>query len=160
MRHVLLAAGLVAAITACTPRPKEASGPTLPWDTANSVVRRTSDAGAPGGGGSPADAMPAMGEWTGTLPSASGGGRTFSLLLNHDGSARLATDYGKPGAEPVVETGVWSAMGNAVTVELRRGADGTPSFLAYELTERGLVPGAAWDSTAWGSEGPPALTRR
>jgi hypothetical protein len=159
MRLVVLAAGLVAAIAACTPRPKEANGPTLPWDTANSVVRRTSDAGAPGGGMA-GGAMPAMGEWTGTLPSASGGGRTFSLLLNRDGSVRLATDYGKAGAAPVVEEGFWSAMGSAVTVELRRGADAAPSFLAYELTEQGLVPAAGWDSTAWGSAGPPALRRR
>ena len=39
--------------------------------------------------------------------------------------------------------------------------DGKPinTFLAYDLKGRTLVPAAGWDSTLWGTNGPPALQK-
>ncbi|HEX5635364.1 MAG TPA: copper resistance protein NlpE N-terminal domain-containing protein [Gemmatimonadales bacterium] len=149
MRLALLAACTLAALTACTPRPKRASGPTFAWDTANSVVRER------------APVMPrVLGQWFGELPSADGAGRDFILYLNEDGSARMVTMFRKAGAERLIETGVWSERNDAVTVALDKAGRDAPEFLGYDLRNRELVPVAAWDSTLWGSQGPPVLRRR
>jgi uncharacterized lipoprotein NlpE involved in copper resistance len=149
MRLALLAACSLAALTACTPRPKRASEPTFAWDTANGAARDR------------AAARPRLqGQWAGELPSADGAGRDFLLYLNADGSARMVTMFRKVGAQRVIETGVWSERNGAVTVALDKAGRAAPEFLAYDLRDLELVPAPAWDTTLWGSQGPPVLRRR
>ena len=136
-------------LAACTPRPKSASGPTLPWDTAGTPYRRDPSA---------VRVMPAVGRWLGELPAADAAKRTFTLVLDEDYSAILFTDY--VGKRVITEKGTWSADGPAVTI-LLLDHDGKPinTFLAYDLNGRTLVPAAGWDSTMWGSNGPPPLQK-
>ncbi len=137
------------ALAACTPRPKSASGPTLPWDTAGTPYRRAPSA---------VRVAPAAGRWLGALPAADAEKRSFTLLLQENSSATLFTDFAGKGV--ITEKGTWSADGPAVTVLLLQH-DGKPinTFLAYDLKGRMLVPAAGWDSTLWGTSGPPALQK-
>jgi hypothetical protein len=148
MRSLIPALALLA-LAACTTRPKSASGPTLPWDTAGTPYRR-----AP----STARVMPGVGRWMGELPAADAAKRIFTLLLDEDYSAILFTDFAGKGV--ITEKGTWSADGTAITV-LLLDHDGKPinTFLAYDLNGRTLVPAAGWDSTLWGTNGPPALQK-
>jgi hypothetical protein len=137
------------ALAACTTRPKSASGPTLPWDTAGTPYRRVP---------APVRVTPAAGRWLGELPAADAATRKFTLLLAEDYSAMLFTDFVGKGV--VTEKGTWSADGSAITI-LLMDHDGKPitTFLAYDLNGRTLVPAAGWDSTLWGANGPPALQK-
>jgi hypothetical protein len=145
----LIATLALLALAACTPRPKSASGPTLPWDTAGTPYRRDPSA---------VRVMPAAGRWLGELPAADAARRTFTLVLDEDYSATLFTEYAGKGV--ITEKGTWSADGPAVTI-LLLDHDGKPinTFLAYDLNGRTLVPAAGWDSTLWGSNGPPPLQK-
>lgn len=149
MRLALLAACALAALTACTPRPKRASGPTFAWDSTDSWARRRAPA-----------VSRMLGQWVGELTSADGAGRDFILYLNEGGKARMVTMFRKIGAKRVIETGIWSERNGAVTVALDKAGREGPEFLAYDLRNQELVPAPAWDSTLWGSEGPPVLRRR
>lgn len=148
MRPPILALVLVA-LAGCTVRPKSADGPTLPWDTANSTYRGEA---ARGGG-------PVAGQWVGELPAADADARRFTLALGADYTAVLRTEFVGKGV--VTEKGTWSADGKAVTVMLT-DHDGRMinTFLAYDLLAGQLVPAAGWDSTLWGTVGPPRLVKR
>lgn len=148
MRSLCVSLSLLV-LAGCTVRPKSADGPTLPWDTVNSTYR---GAAARGGG-------PVAGQWVGELPAADAASRRFTLALGSDYTAVLRTEFAGKGV--VTEKGTWSADGKAVTIMLvERNGGQISSFLAYDLLAGQLVPTAGWDSTAWGTQGPPRLVKR
>ena len=101
----------------------------------------------------------AVGQWVGELPAADSPSRRFTLTLGDDFTAQMRTEY--EGKGELMEKGTWSADGKAVTVMINdRSGKPVSAFLAYDLLDAELVPSAGWDSTAWGTVGPPRLARR
>jgi heat shock protein HslJ/predicted small secreted protein len=93
------------------------------------------------------------GSWQATLPAASSPGRTITLLLNPDMTARMTTDY--QNAEPmVVEGGTWRPDGSSgVEVTVRReGHNAAPSTMRFRSEGSALVA-VDYDKAMWGSAG-------
>ena len=87
------------------------------------------------------------------FPDADASARVVTLWLQPGGAATLETVYvGKP--RPPAETGVWSASGDEVTVQL----DGHGEPLVFTIAPERLVP-KRWDQALYGATGLP-LTRR
>jgi hypothetical protein len=157
MRLVVLAVlAVLVPLSACTPRPRAARGPTFSWDTANSVVRR-----APGSRAAPrpSGAPSASGEWIGTVATPAGD-RATVLVLERDGRARLEFSPAREGLPDVLEGG-WAREATWVRVEFFR-ADGEPINIPveYDLSGNELLPVTGWDAARFGSPEPPRFARR
>lgn len=93
------------------------------------------------------------GTWTVTLPAASSPGRTVTLALNPDMTARMTTDY-QNAEPPLVDVGTWRANGQGMAeVTLRReGQNSAPINMTFKGDATSLTA-VDYDKAAWGSAG-------
>lgn len=93
------------------------------------------------------------GTWQATLPAASSPGRTVTLALNPDMTARMTTDF--QNAQPaIVDVGTWQANGQGMAeVTLRReGQNLAPSTMTFRGDATSLRA-VDFDQSVWGSSG-------
>ncbi len=93
------------------------------------------------------------GTWQATLPAASSPGRTMTLALNPDMTARMTTDY--QNAQPsLVDVGTWQANGQGLAeVTLRReGQNSAPATMTFKGDAASLTA-VDYDKSVWGSAG-------
>jgi len=93
------------------------------------------------------------GTWKATLPAASSGGRTLTLALNPDMTARLTTNF--QNSEPtLVDVGTWRANGQGLAeVTLRReGQNAAPTTMSFRGDATSLMA-VDYDRTQWGTSG-------
>jgi hypothetical protein len=97
------------------------------------------------------------GIYFGELPAASGSGKHFRLSLKLDGSATWREAHGDKGV--VVSDGRWTAIKDRVTLTFSPTA-GSKALapITWTLARTKLTP-VEWDRDAWGSAGPPRLTK-
>ena len=93
------------------------------------------------------------GTWKATLPAASSAGRTVTLALNPDMTARMTTDYQNAGP-PLVDVGTWRANGQGMAeVTLRReGQNSAPINMTFKGDAASLTA-VDYDKTMWGTAG-------
>ena len=93
------------------------------------------------------------GSWQATLPAASSPGRTVTLMLNPDMTARMTTDY-QNGDPSIVATGTWRPDGREMAeVTLKReGHNSAPSTMSFRADATSLTA-VDYDKEVWGSSG-------
>jgi heat shock protein HslJ len=93
------------------------------------------------------------GNWQATLPAGSSPGRTITLLLNPDMTARMTTDY-QNGEPSVVASGTWRPDGREMAeVTLKRdGHNAPPSTMKFKA-DAGSLTAVDYDPSVWGSAG-------
>jgi len=96
------------------------------------------------------------GEYTGAykayLPAASCCGQDITLYLNHDGTARLVSDF-MNGEDAIIETGTWQGGDAEVTVTLTAMGDGTSltdPWIIELLATDGVLVSQETVPEAWG----------
>jgi hypothetical protein len=97
------------------------------------------------------------GVYQGHAPAADAARREFTLSLKTDGTAILTTSFiGKGKAS---EPGRWTLSGRQITLSFDPiGPNGPPRPITFRHHGRTLSP-VHWDSSEWGSTGPPILYR-
>ncbi|HEX7880150.1 MAG TPA: META domain-containing protein [Candidatus Eisenbacteria bacterium] len=93
------------------------------------------------------------GSWQATLPAASSPGRTITLMLNPDMTARMTTEY-QNGEPPIVAMGTWRPNGREMAeVTLKReGHNAAPTTMSFRADANSLTA-VDFDKDMWGSAG-------
>lgn len=97
----------------------------------------------------------AVGMWSGSAPAADAAERKVSLVLATSGEAEQTVEYVGKGTSTT--KGTWSTSGADVTVTVSNEG-GAAETVTYRFEGEQLKP-VTWDSVAYGSAGPPALSR-
>ena len=111
-RAALLAALVVAALSACKPQaPAETAAPPVQPEAAAAPASPVADA-LPSAQGAPFDAKAFAGMFTGTLPCADCPGIDTRLVLAADGTYTITESYQKRSAPEIKGDGTWTVEEN------------------------------------------------
>jgi NlpE N-terminal domain len=105
-----------------------------------------------------ADRSPGLsGIYQGNAPAADAARRVFTLNLDADGTAIFTTQF--LGKQKASEHGRWAQSGSQVVLSFDpMGANRPPRPITFRHRGHKLSP-LSWDSSEWGSAGPPVLYR-